>query len=151
MRRIAAIFLILMLAGCVTVKVPKYLQDEFPYRQSFAANFDQTFTATLKALKETGWRVSETTSPAMMAPRDVSDKEKRYQVMIFTELKQSPLFLASSYESLNVLVSSADATHADVEIRYLMMTALPFKTVNSFQNDRLVKKIFKKIATQLKK
>ncbi len=151
MKRTVAVFLMFILAGCVTVKVPKYLEGEFPYRKSFTANFDRTFAATLGALKETGWKVSETTSPAMLAPRSPAEQEKRYRVMIFTEFKQSPLFLASSYESLNVLVNSADSSHTDVEIRYLMMTALPFKTVNSYQNDRLMEKIFRKIENNLKK
>ena len=37
--------------GCVTVKVPKYLQDEFPYQKKFYASFDDTLAATKNALQ----------------------------------------------------------------------------------------------------
>lgn len=143
--------LIFMLLGCVTIKIPKYLEDEFPYRKSFSANFDKTFEATLTALKDSGWKVTETTSPAVFKPQRTYDQAKKYEVLIFTEIKQSPLFLASNYVTLNALLRSVDAAHTEVEIRYLSMTVMPFKTFNSYQNDRVVDKIFSKIEHNLRK
>ncbi|MDP2938951.1 MAG: hypothetical protein Q8O13_02560 [Candidatus Omnitrophota bacterium] len=148
---ISALLLILSIVGCVTVKIPKYLQDEFPYRKTFETSFENTFTATLKALKDTGWRVTETTSPIMFGPGNEADKSKKYEVLIFTEIKQSPLFLASSYASLNALLKAQDQTHTVVEIRYLSMIALPFKAIKTYQNDRLIERIFKNIELSLKK
>lgn len=151
MKRIYVIFLVFIIAGCVTVKVPKFLEDEFPYSKSFEANFEKTFTATLQALKDSGWKVTETTSPLVFRPGHISDKTRKYEVLIFTEIKQTAMFLASSYVTLNALLKSSDATHTEVEIRYLSMTALPFKAINSYQNDRVVGKIFNKIEAYLKK
>ncbi len=150
MKRILALILILVICGCVTVRIPKYLEGEFPYRRSFEANFQNTFDATLKALKDSGWKVTETTSPAVFAPGRTSDKTKKYEILVFTEIKQSAMVLASSYVTLNALLRSTDANHTEVEIRYLSMTAMFFKTVNSYQNDRVVGKIFKKIEQILK-
>jgi len=151
MKRIFVVLLILLICGCVTVKIPKYLEDEFPYRQSFNASFEKTFAATLKALKNTGWQVSETTSPLVFGPRKASDKSRKYEVLIFTEIKQTPLFLGSSYVTLNALLRSTDPSHTDVEIRYLSMVAILFKTSKSYQNDKLVERIFDKIELNLKK
>jgi hypothetical protein len=144
MRKLIIWSLALFLFGCVTVKVPKYLQEEFPYRQDFYANFDQTYNATIGALKELGWKITETTSPAVFNPQE-SGKQK--QVLIFTEIKQTPLFLASAYASLNAYLREIDNQYTEVEIRYILV--MPF--FKSYQNDALVDKIFDKIKENLKK
>lgn len=154
MKRLAMLLLTLSLFGCVTVKIPKYLQDEFPYRRSFEASFERTFESTLRALKNSGWKISETTSPVSLAPKEEVAKTKKYEALIFTEIKQSPLFLTTSYSSLNVLLKTVDAVHTDVEIRYLSMFTLPFlpfKNINTYQNDKLMQRIFKNIELYLKR
>ena len=65
MRKMIWILLLLMCAGCVTVKVPKYLKDEFPYKKKFYASFEDALTATQRALKEAGWHVSDISSPTV--------------------------------------------------------------------------------------
>lgn len=150
MRLISGLLLVLLLAGCVTVKVPKYLEDEFPYRKSFEANFQDTYQAALEALKGSGWKVTDVTNPAVFSPGRISDKSKRYEVLIFTEIKQSALFLGSNYVTLNALLRTIDSSHTEVEIRYLSMTVFPFKTFSSYQNDRAVSKVFNKIEQNLR-
>jgi hypothetical protein len=135
---------VFLLAGCVTVKVPKYLEEDFPYRQDFYANFDTTFNATSSALKELGWKITETTSPSVFNPQETSPRK---QVLIFTEIRQTPLFLASAYASLNAYLREIDEKYTQVEIRYILV--MPF--FKSYQNDAMVDKIFNKIKQNLKK
>lgn len=144
MKRIIIWLAVFLLAGCVTVKVPKYLKEDFPYRQDFYANFDKTFNATSDALKELGWKITETTSPSAFNPQEVSPRK---QILIFTEIRQTPLFLASAYTSLNAYLREIDDKYTQVEIRYILV--MPF--FKSYQSDALVDKIFNKIKQNLKK
>jgi len=144
MKKIITALVILFLMGCVTVKVPKYLKEEFPYRQDFYANFDRTFNATSDALKQLGWKITETTTPTVFDPR-ITDHKK--QILIFTEIKQTPLFLASAYSSLNAYLREIDEKYTQVEIRYILM--MPF--FKTYQDDALVDKIFEKIKDNLNK
>jgi uncharacterized protein YceK len=139
---------VFFLVGCVTVKVPKYLQEDFPYRKDFTADFDRSFEATYSALKELGWSIAETTSPSAFDPAKAVSKR---QLLIFTEIRQTPLFLSSAYASLNAYLREIDKDHTQIEIRYLSVLPLPFKNVNSYQNDSLIQKIFARIEKNLKK
>ncbi|MDP3143408.1 MAG: hypothetical protein Q8N14_05695 [Candidatus Omnitrophota bacterium] len=144
MKRMMIWLSVFLLAGCVTVKVPKYLEEDFPYRQDFYANFDTTFNAISSALKELGWKITETTSPSVFNPQETSPRK---QVLIFTEIRQTPLFLASAYASMNAYLREIDEKYTQVEIRYILV--MPF--FKSYQNDAMVDKIFSKIKQNLKK
>ena len=147
MKKIIIALAVLFLVGCVTVKVPKYLHEDFPYRKDFAADFDQTFTATSRALRELGWKITETTSPSAFDP---TKADAKHQLLIFTEIRQTPLLLASTYASLNAYLREIDPEHTQVEIRYLSVLPLPFKNISIYQNDALIHKIFTRIEKNLK-
>ncbi|MFZ5800274.1 MAG: hypothetical protein ACOY3D_02715 [Candidatus Omnitrophota bacterium] len=147
MKRAGLVWLILLIAGCVTVKVPKYINQDFPYRQDFAAGFDETFNATSRVLKELGWKITETANPASFDP---TSADKRKQVLIFTEIRQTPMFLSTSYASLNVYLREMGIDRTQVEVRYLYVLPLPLRDHKNYQNDALVKKIFNKINERLK-
>jgi len=144
MKKILLFAFLFLCLGCVTVKIPKYLQEEFPYRKNFSANFDQSFVATTGALKDLGWKITETTTPALFNPQESGTKK---QILIFTEIKQTPLFLLSAYASLNAYLREIDENHTQVEIRYILV--MPF--FKSYQNDAMAGKIFNKIEDKLKK
>ena len=147
MKKIIIILFSLVIAGCITVKVPKYLHQDFPYRQDYAASFERTFSATVGALRESGWSIIETTDPASFEP---GANNSGRQVLIFTRIRQTPLLLISSYSSLNAYLREMDKDRTQVEIRYLHVLPLPFKHFSNYQNDALVKKIFNKISEKLK-
>jgi len=144
----AALFIVC--AGCVSVKIPKYLKDEFPYKKKFYASFDETLTATQQALLDNGWHISDMSSPSVFeqdqAPLDPQGK----QILIFTEMRQTPIVLTSRYMSLNVYLLSADNS-TDVEIRYLAITPMLFKNMENYKNDAVVNKIFDRITELVKK
>lgn len=150
MKKIFWIFALLILTGCVTVKIPKYLQDQFPYKKKFYASFDETLTAARQALLDMGWKISEVSSPVVFEHNESTKEIDTKQALFFTEVRQTPLILSSRYMSLNVYVRAAD-DGSDVEIRYLSVTPMLFKNAQSYQNDTVVNKIFDRISELLEK
>ena len=149
MKKIWWFLVFVMCTGCVTVKIPKYLKDGFPYKKKFYATFDNTLTATKQALKETGWKITEMANPSTFE-QDQSVNSKVKQILIFTEIRQTPLILSSRYMSLNLYLRSLeDAT--DVEIRYISVMPMLFKNSENYKNDDVVNKIFDRISQLLEK
>ncbi len=135
--------LLVFIVGCVTVKIPKYLSSESPYKQKFNTNFDVTFTATIQALKELGWKVSDTANPSSFEQNSVGEETK--QMLIFTEMRQTPLIIFSRYMSINLYVLPTDSG-TEIEIRYMSVTPVFFTTLKSFKNDDVVNRIFGRIS-----
>ncbi|MDP8265574.1 MAG: hypothetical protein P9M07_01370 [Candidatus Aceula meridiana] len=134
--------------GCVTVKMPQYLQAENPYSKQFLADYDKTLDATFKVLKKFGWTVAKQSSPlAFEQETAVPDKDKK-QVLIFTNVKQKAMFLSSRYMSLNIVLKE-NKQNTDVEIRYFSILSTAFKNFETYKNDKFVERIFKGIATEL--
>ncbi len=150
MRKVIIGILLLSCIGCVTVRIPKYLKDEFPYKRKYYANFDNTLDATMQALKELGWSVSDTSHPAVFEQDVLEGEDQSKQILLFTDVRQTPLLLSSRYMSLNVYVWSA-GNSTDVEIRYMAMTPALFKSVQSYKNDPVVYKVFNRISGILEK
>ena len=149
MKKILLCFLLLSCFGCVTVKMPKYLKDEFPYQKKFYASYDDTLTATMDALKGLGWEISETSHPSVFEHGQLSEAEGARQILIFTEIRQTPLFLSSRYMSLNVYVRMAGNESTDVEIRYVSVTPMLFKNSQSYKNEGVVQNVFDRISELL--
>ncbi len=150
MRKMVWILLLLVCVGCVTVKVPKYLKDEFPYKKKFYASFEDTITATQRALKEAGWHVSDISSPTVFEGSQAASVPQGKQVLIFTEIRQTPLIFSSRYMSLNVYVRASD-DGTDVEIRYISVVPMFFKNSESYKNDTVANKILERISGLLEK
>ena len=150
MKRLAWVVLLIACAGCVTVKIPKYLKDESPYKKKFYASFDKTFAATKQALQDTGWKVTETSSPAVFEQSPSATEKGQKEILIFTEVRQTPLILSSRYMGVNVYLRSADNS-TDVEIRYISVMPMLFKNAETYKNDLVVNKIFERISQLLGK
>ncbi|HOW36028.1 MAG TPA: hypothetical protein PL155_06420 [Candidatus Omnitrophota bacterium] len=149
MKKMGLILLVVFLSGCVTVKIPKYLQENFPYKKKFYARYEETLTATQQALKDLGWTVSEVANPTAFERQAETKDTPAQEVLIFTEVRQTPLILSSRYMSLNVYVRAAgDST--DVEIRYISVMPILFKSVKNYKNDPVVDKVFDRISELLK-
>ena len=150
MKKFWIFFLLIWCVGCMTVKIPKYLKDEFPYKHKFYASFDDTLDATIQALNDSGWKVADTSHPAVfeqgIARSDVENK----QILLFTDVRQTPLLLSSRYMSLNVYIFSSDET-TDVEVRYMAVTPVLFRSAETYKNDPVVNKVFDRIETILEK
>jgi len=150
-KNILFIFLVIFIVGCVTLELPKYLEEEFHYKKNFNSSFNETFPATVKALENLGWSVAETESFPISKIGITNKKDRIYKALIFTEIKQRSLFVFSTYLTLNAYVRSMDENNSEVEIRYLSITVIPplFKQWRVDRNDGLVEKIYKKIEIYL--
>ena len=147
MKKITVLLAVLFLAGCVSVKIPKYLQDKFPYKKKFYADFETTLKAAEQALRDTGWKISETANPGAFEQGDLSGNEAK-QILIFTEVRQTPLILSSRYMNLNVFVRTAD-NGTEVEIRYASVVPVVFQGRENYKNDAVVEKVFNRISELL--
>jgi len=141
-------FLFLNCVGCVTVKIPKYLKSENPYRKEFFASYKDTLDATKKTLDVLGWEITDTVHPSLFEQGADFDEKENRQVLIFTEARQTPLFLSSRYITLNVYVWPLDNS-TNVEIRSFSVTPVLFNNIESYKNDSIVNKIFNQIEKEL--
>lgn len=140
---------LLVTAGCSTVQIPKYIKDQHPYQEEYYDSFQATLDATNKALSDFGWQVTETAEPSMFErSKAVVDPDTK-QILLFTEIRQTGLFLGSRYQRLNVILQSARDDQTNVELRYVTVSSVPFKTFTSYKKDSVAKKIFERIGHYL--
>ncbi len=137
--------LLLAGAGCVSVQIPQYLQDKHPYKKEFYSDYDATLKATKKILKNSDWKISSTADPAVFEESSENKRLEGKKILIFTENKQTSMFLFSRYTQLNIYVRALKNS-TEVEIRYEAVIPLPFKQFRSYRNDSFVNNLFKQIA-----
>lgn len=137
--------------GCVSVNVPKYLPEKSPYTKTYYSDFDSTFSAVEKSLSDLGWRIADTANPGAFEQDKAAVGPDVKQVLIFTEVRQTPLILASRYMNLNIYIRSADKSSTDVEVRYISVTPTGIKNIKGYKNDEVVNKLLSQIAQYLQK
>lgn len=153
MKKLLILLTLMFLMGCVTVEVPKYLDEEFQYKKTFNAGFNETFSATVESLKNLGWKIAGTEGATVAKTATSEENLSGFTALIFTEIKQRSMFLASSYLTLNAYVRSIEGGKSEVELRYLSITVIPpfFNQVRVDKNDGLAEKIYRKIEANLNK
>ncbi len=144
MKKWVCVGLAILLSGCVTVKIPKYLPTDSSYKKRYFSSFDDVLAATKQALVDTGWKISDMASPSVFE-QDASAQGPGKQILIFMDIRQTPLILSSRYMSINVYLRSVD-DGTEVEIRYMSVMPALFKSLKSYKNDAVVNKIFDRIA-----
>ena len=149
MRRIVSLLLIFTLTGCASITIPNYIHDRHPNLKTFYAPYDQVHAATLKALGDLGWRIEQETDPALYERGRQSQDMSRQQTLIFTDINQLSFFAGSRYARLNVFLHVTADKATEVEVRYLKVTSVMFKTFYNYKNDRLAERIFKRIEKEL--
>ena len=147
-KKIALLILfIFFLAGCTSLQFPAYIQDKNPYTQKFYAGHDEVVTAVKKSLTDLGWQVDGTADPTTYEQQRVPEPDSE-DVLIYTQVRQTPMFVWTAYRRVNVIVHSKSNT-SDVEIRYSKVNAFPFKQFKGYRNDKLAKRIFQHITDDL--
>ncbi len=139
---------ILLLSGCVSARIPQYLADKHPYKKEFYANFDEALEATKKALEEFRWQVSEQVDPSVYE-RFSEAATPTQQLLLFTEIRHTPLFIGTRYAKMNVILRTFNPQRTEIELRYLTVTSLPFRSMESFRNDAAAKRLLDRIAQLL--
>jgi len=149
MRRIVSVLLILTLAGCSSITIPNYIHDKHPNLKTFYSPYDQVHAATLKALGEFGWRIEKEADPALYERGRQFQDASRQQTLIFTDINQLSFFAGARYARLNVFLRVTADKATEVEVRYLKVTSVLFKTLYNYKNDRLAERIFNRIEKEL--
>jgi hypothetical protein len=142
MRKI--LFLLVFCMGCTATNIPAYLKDTKPYTKRFYAAYDQTLESTKQALEDMGWKIERTVDPLVYEQSRATDLDER-QVLIFTQVRQMPMFVATRYAKMNIFVRGKGGI-SEVEIRYLTVTSTPVKTMETYQNAPEAERIFERIS-----
>ena len=149
MRRLLVLLLALICTSCVSVKIPRYIENESSYKRKFYASFDETLEAAQTTLADEGWTVVETKDPRIYEQNSNYDSTTGKQLVLFTETRQTSLILFSRYSNLNAFIRSLDKSSTEVEIRYYSATLLLIHTFKSTKNDRFVDHLLDQIAQSL--
>ncbi len=149
MKKILSIISCLILSGCSTVNIPSYIQDKHPYEKKFYASFDKVLKATKETLQDFGWKIVEEADPSAFEVAKKSDNPQSQHVLLFTGIRQTSLFLGSRYARLNIYVEAINDTTTGLDLRYVTVNSIPFKSFTSYQNNRAVERIFAHIEKKL--
>lgn len=144
-RHIPFVCVVFLLAGCVSASLPQYLSDKNPYKKEFFVSYEKSVETVKASLAELGWKITAE-GDADVYERNTSPEEKR--VIIFSEIRQTPMFLGSRYARLNVIVRGVQ-DKTEIEIRYVTITSVLFRNMESFKNDAAVQRIFEHIKKNL--
>lgn len=153
MKKIFFLLLPALFIGCVTIKMPETIQEDFVYKKVFNADFEESIKAATASLEDFGWKVADISRSKLIKQDRTLDKNTIYLAYIFTEIKQAQLFLTSSYSTFNVRVEPIDDAHTEIAIRYLSVVPIPpfYNKKIDYKNDKLVEKIYLRIEDNLKK
>ena len=149
MRKIFFILILLFLTGCATVEIPQYVQDQHPYKETFYSSFEDAVEGTSQALEQFGWKIANHYDPGVFEQNKENIGPEAKQIVLSTEVRQMPFFLGTRYARVNAHIYSLEHSSTAVEIRYLTVTSVPFKSFNSYRNDRAAERILKTIKEKL--
>ncbi len=135
--------------GCASITVPDYIQDKNPYKQKFYASFDSVLAVSMEVLEESGWQISKESDPAVFE-RSESGVDSNKQILLFSKVRQTALFLGTRYARLNVyLRTGAGKNVTEIEIRYITINSTPVKAFRNYKHDHAISRLFSKIESKL--
>ncbi len=150
MKKALGLIVVIMLCGCSTVNIPKYIPDTRPHKQTMYASFDQTLQATKSALQGGGWEIVDTTDPNVYEHSTILTEDGQ-EILIFTGVKAIPMFLGTRYARVNIYLRTlAQPNSTEVEVRYLTVNSIGFKTFNNFKHPLAAKNILNDIEKNLR-
>ena len=144
--RVYAVFsCLLFLCGCTTT-VPNYIKSDHPYGRKMYGEFTKIDAAVRNVLVHQGWKIVGQADPSTYERGDEEATDK--DILLFTNVKQHPMVLYSSYTHLNVYLHAVPEG-AQIEVRYGKVTPLLFKQFNGTRNDKLANKLIEDIEQEL--
>ena len=149
-KNISYLMMMVLLSGCTTVSIPNYIQDKNPYKRVYYADFEDVLKTTTKALENYGWVVTNKYDPTVFEQTKELSSPQAKQLMLTTDVRQTPLVVGTRYARINAYVRTVDEKSTEVEMRYVTVNSLPFKSFNSYRNDRAIKHLLDSIGEILK-
>ena len=140
-----AILVLFFLMGCASTNIPSYIQDKYPYKRTFYADFDKVYKATAQTLLKYGWTVTGTSDPSVFERSSSTDDSQNKQILIFTDIRQTSLFFGTRYARINAYIRTQSDHSTEVEIRYLTISSMSFKNFYNYRKDKLIERMFKHI------
>ncbi len=148
-RKSLVVMTCLFLVGCATITVPKYIKDENPYTEKYLADFATTQKVVISTLEKLGWKIEDTADPMVYERGQKYASVEDKQVLLFTEVKQTPFFIGTKYKRINVYLRALDAATTEVELRFIVINQFPLKSFYGYKKSGYAQKIFKMITKKL--
>ena len=145
LKKCLSVFLLLALVGCATVSIPKYIRNENPYKKKFYASFEKVLPATIRTLEDKGWTIEERADPEVYEMRVGEEVHQGKEILLITAIQKLPVFVASQYARLNVYVTAGVEDTTEVEVRYITIKSVTFKSFYDYSHDKKVQRLFEKI------
>ena len=149
MKKYILMVLILTFTGCATISVPKYVKDANPYKKIFYRDFNKVQKAVVEVIEAEGFKVIETADPLVYESGKGYSGFKGEQTLIITDTRQTAFILGTRYARINLLIRTIDVTSTEVEIRYMTITQIPFKSFYSYNKKVFAEKVFRLISKKL--
>ena len=144
------LLMIFSLSGCTTVSIPNYIQDKNPYKRVYGANFEGVLMSATRALEHSGWVVTNKYDPTVFEQNKELNSPEAKQLMLSTDVRQTPFIVGTCYRRINIYIRTVDEKSTEVEMRYVKVTSVPFKSFNSYRNDRAIKRLLDSIGEIVK-
>ena len=138
---------LIFLCGC-TVQVQSYIKSDHPYARKLYGNYDKIVLIIKEVLAQNKYKILSETHPSVYERSSDENKETPEDLLLFTDIKQHPMLLYSSYTHLNIFIH-AETDGAQVELRYGKTTSFLVKQINSTRNDKLANRLLDQMEQEL--
>lgn len=135
--------------GCATasVGIPDYIKDVNPYKKKYYASLDLTKAQVQEVVADFNWVLTGESDPAIFETAKRLSDAAGEQVLLFYQYNQGKKL--SKTTRLNIYLRTIDSTTTEVELRYLNIKRMPFKSFTTYRNDKVVEQIFTAIEDQI--
>ena len=149
MRRLLLLILLVTFGGCTSIVLPSYVSDKNPYKKRFYGDYVAVVEAAKKALDKFGWSVTEEPDPGIYEHRWEMNDPNVHHILLFTKYKESYYGLGTKNVVLNAYIRAGVNEATEVELRYLKVSTVSYKSFYDYKNDKLIEQIFKEIEKNL--
>jgi len=142
------VFIVFALFGCSTVSIPNYVQDKNPYKKIIYSPYDDVLMAVMQTIEDAGWTITSSKDPVIFEQSKIIDSNAK-QTLLFTDTRSFPVVVGTRYAKLNAYIRFAAVNETEVELRYLTVNSVLFKSFNSYKHDMAVERMFKNVEKHL--
>ncbi len=140
--------LLISLTGCASLNLPSYIQAENPYKRTYYGSFQEVLEEVRAGIIAEGWQISKEVDPGQYERNPlVADGDKDH-ILIFSNVRNFQRGIYKKLVQLNVYVNRT-AEGVEVDLRYRSVKNFYLFKINSYRNDKAVKKLLDRIEQKL--